>query len=299
MTSAAVLVGDTRNYIRAGRVPHIDEVGEAYEPGSGVLKLKHSNRGILPSTVLSVGWSDFYVWEYDQGSQTAQVRAGWNGSPDVEHEPGDLVVSETRWTDWQILGQLNLELSSLSGQGGLWERLVCYNTWDGSHTSFDLAFERPVARVLAVEAESARTWEWWQLNPSSWRFTGDAMVDEFPSGQSLSIYNFDFMSAGRRLRTQGAAPLLPLEPDSTDAAASTGLAPSALDVPMLGVAARLAGLEEQRRNQLDAAGDPAKVERVPMTAWTSVARDLRRTYEGRLAEERANLLALTPYRRGV
>lgn len=289
-----------RSYIQPGRIPVVDKLAAPYTPpDQGSLKVKYGMRGLSAGSVLSVGWSDFYVWGYDPSSKTATVQDGWGGSPQRPAGIDELLQVMPRWTDWQLLQQANAELRSLSGQGGLWERLVCYHSWDGAHRAFNLEFERDVDRVLMVEAESARTWEWWQLNPSSYRLTASAHSDEYPSGQSLTLYDLDFLTPGRRLRITGSAPLLPLEPDAFDAAAAVGLAESAIDVPALGVAARLASLEEGRRQQLDAQGDPRRAEQVSMSAWTAVGRDLRRLYDRRLAEERSNLLAYTPYRRGV
>lgn len=293
------LVTQALSYLNAGRPLQLNELAAdvpADDTRTVTLRMQYPDLALQPGQPISVGFEDFYVWSYDQNAGTAVCRPKMGGSPRLAHSTGDVVNVNLRWTPWEMVGHLNRIVNRVSGW--LWEPLECEFTWDGSREQWDLPFTRKVRRLLEVRAETARSWEWWALDPEEYRLVADAPpTTDYPSGQALSLFAFHLLVPGRKVRAIGAADLQQFAYTSTDVAADTGLAESALDILSVGAAEHVAVLEEGRRNQLHMQGDTRRGAEVPMTAWSATARELRRRYDERLGEERAKLLARYPDRR--
>ena len=291
MTTAAVLIEETRMHLTSGKNEQVNALLADYTAGSGSMTFKYDLRGIVAGSTISVGLNTLYVVSVNEQAKVATVLAAQQGSVDANATAGTTVRVQPRWTDHRIFKELNNDLRSLSSPHlGLYRQASKVITFSSSTAGYDLS-----ADVISVD--EVRVDEPGQLRSQppirSFEVIRQADTALFPSGVALRLNEPGW--PGRALRVKYRAPFLPFTTLATTVT-STGLPDTAADLPPMGAALRLVAVKEIVRNQTEAQGDTRRAAEVPPGAVLGSYRGLAGMRAQRIEEERSRLRAQNPIR---
>lgn len=288
-TTASDMIEETRRHLGAGSGETLNQITATDETQTTVT-LSRPLANITPGTVLSVGLEQMYVWGYSQPDRTCDVLRGHGGSEAAAHDADTIVRIGGPHSDFAILQALNGELRSMSG-GGIFAPRYLDLTVNDLASTYDLAPDVLDVYAVLLDTDTV-TNEWPEVR--SWVFRPGSSAAEFPSGNSLRLDTL--VPSGRTMRVLYKAPLAPLAGLDDNVETTTGLLPSAHDIPPIGAAWRLAMPEEYRRNQTHRQGDSRRAEEVPPGAKLRSGAGLAQMRATRRQEEVMNLARLWPSR---
>lgn len=295
MTTGQELIEHTRSYLLSSHRDQQNVLAANYTAGDTSLSFQFAINGMTEGAYLSIGIEVLQVFDVNVGSKTCTVRGAQRGSTAADHATDDLVVVNPEFSDFAIWREINNDLRALSAPGGLYAVGTVAVTYNAAHLGYDLNAPGLID-VLAVQAEQPDSEKLWpNLRSSQWRVKRNADTSEFASGTSIMFYD-SIGQPGRQMRVTYAKEFSPLTTPTDDVATVTGLPDSAIDVPCLGAAARLVGLQESKRVLLGSQRDPRRAEEVPPGAITGASRLLATMRAQRVSEERARLLKRYPAR---
>jgi hypothetical protein len=292
MTTGNDWIGTTRSYLMNGYAENRNKLAVAYTAGGSTLTFSYTPDGIRAGARLSIGLNTFYVWSVE--NQVAHVSGGEDGSIDANAAVGSIVRVAPRFTDDEIWKALSGDLNDLSSpSSGLFGIGTVDLTYNAIVNGYDLG---PVADSLLSIYEVKYLTPGPQLdNPrihtNGWRLNRNAITTQFPSGLSMQL--FEPAYPGYNLRVVYRS-LLTMPTTTLANVSSTGLLPSAQDLPPIGAAIRLMSGREIKRNFTEGQGDTRRASEVPPGAIMQSSRNLQILRQQRIAAEAARLDALYP-----
>jgi hypothetical protein len=292
MTTGSDWISQTRSYLMSGYAENRNQLAVAYTAGSGTLTFSYALEGIRPGARLCIGINTFYVWSVN--GQTATVSGGEDSSTDANAPIGSLVRVAPRFTDSEIWDQLGNDLGDLSSpSNGLFGINSVDLTYNATINGYDLG---PISdQILSVYEVKYLTPGPQLDNPrittNGFRLNRNAINTQFPSGISLQL--FQPAMPGYNVRVVYRS-VFTMPSTSFANVSSTGLLPSAYDLPPLGAAIRLMEGREIKRNFTEGQGDTRRAGEVAPGAILQSARGLQQMRAQRIAAEAAKLDALYP-----
>jgi len=292
MTTGNDWIGTTRSYLMNGYAENRNKLAVAYTAGGSTLTFSYTPDGIRAGARLSIGLNTFYVWSVE--NQVAHVSGGEDGSIDANAAVGSIVRVAPRFTDDEIWKALSGDLNDLSSpSSGLFGIGTVDLTYNAIVNGYDLG---PVSDSLLSIYEVKYLTPGPQLdNPrihtNGWRLNRNALTTQFPSGLSMQL--FEPAYPGYNLRVVYRS-LLTMPTTTLANVSSTGLLPSAQDLPPIGAAIRLMSGREIKRNFTEGQGDTRRASEVPPGAIMQSSRNLQILRQQRIAAEAARLDALYP-----
>jgi hypothetical protein len=144
--------------------------------------------------------------------------------------------------------------------------------------------------VLRSPRANANTWI-----PVGWRAERNMDVADYPSGSALFLDTEGEIALD--LRVTFMRPYEVSAFDDTVDLDVIGLAPTQVDIAVLGALWRLVITREIKRNFIEAQGDPRSAQEVPPGAIANSGRVTKALRDERLREEMNRIRAMYPFRR--
>ena len=280
-TTIEQVAGMTRGLLSGALNNEVTRLATAYNPGDPTISLLHDKR-VGEGSVLSIGLNTFVAATSTTGREVSVV-PGLDGSPDVSQPAGSTVFVRPRHTNWQIVSNLTLTISSLSSaKHGLYQMKTEEFPSDPTWNTYVLASD-PL-KVHRVRYRVIGSPDQWANSAFEERSTPDGNVvyaPQVPGGTTVEVrYGADFSV-----------------PESLDdTLEDLGMPDTYAQMLAVGAARGLALASESRRNQPFSQGDPRRAEEVPMTGNVVVYDRLQRWFRDLVAEERARLVQDNSYR---
>jgi hypothetical protein len=292
MTTAQAWIEQTRSHLLSGYSEMLNQLSLPYTAGSGTLTFEYDMGGIRPGAKISIGLNNFYVWGVT--GQTATVTAAQDGSTDADAASGAIVQVAPRFTDFAIWNALSSDLADLSGpSNGLFAIGTVDFTYQAQYQGYDLG---SIASTLIDGFEvkyltSGNARDTPRLPKSEWRINRNVDTSLFASGCSLEI--FSSASQGNSVRlTYKKSFTMPTA--TTDDLATTGMLPSAYDLPPMGAAIALMAGREIKRNFIESMGESRRATEVPPGAVAQSANGLKQRRLQRIVAEVTRLNSAYP-----
>ena len=296
MTTGTDWLNTTRSYLMSGYTENRNQLAQAYTAGGTTLTFKHALNGIREGARLSIGTNTFYVWSVS--GQVATVSPGEDGSVDANAPVNSLVRVSPRFTDDEIWKALSADLADLSSPAaGLFGIGTVDLTYNAIVNGYDLtSIAQDMTSIYEVkyltpgpQLDNPR------IHTTGWRLNRNAITTQFPSGMSLQLFEPAYPGYNLRVVYRKYFTM----PTTTNAnVASTGLLPSAYDLPPLGAAIRLMSGREIKRNFTESQGDTRRATEVAAGAIMQSPRNLQILRQQRITAESARLDALYPNFKG-
>jgi len=281
--------------LEGSRSEEANQLGAAYVAGSGTVTFTHAAGNIGAGTLISVGTNTMRVLTVNALTKTATVIAGQNGSTDATAATNDLVRVTPRFTDHQIVREINRHLASLSApRNGLYAVATLELAYTGSRQSYNLA-ATGLIRVLEVRRETyGASYAWPRVPPGMWELDRTADTGDFPSGISLRVQEAD---TGLGVQVVYARTFTAIATALATEVATTGMSVEQEDIPPLGAAVRLMSGREVSRSSPNSQGDTRRSNEVPPGAVGASYRGLVGLWQERVKDESSRLRAMYPYGR--
>ena len=286
MTTVADWIDETRDHLEGERTEEANQLASPYAAGSGGIVLSNALGNIGPGARLSIGTNTLLVTAVNQLAKAASVIGGHAGSIDADADTGALVRVNPRFTDWQILREINRHLSTLSSpKVGLFRVGTSVLDYGSPVEGYDLSGVTGLVKVLEVRRQTiGPSLAWPVVEAEGWDVLWSAPSD-FPSGYSLRLVGAE---TGRQVQVVYAYGFTP----TTDVAADvsvTGISATQEDIPPLGAAVRLMSGREVSRNSPTSQGDARRSQEVGPGAVLRSYQGLVALWQTRVAEESARL----------
>lgn len=245
---------------------------------------------IGPGAVLSVGRELMRVVAINAAAKEATVIRGWQDSDAEAHTSGDEVLVNPRFTRFDIYDAIVDEISSWAPN---LYRVQSYQ-WTVTEDQETVELPTALADTLGV-IEVRRQWSddtdntaWPRIDFRPMRGTPGTWSAATESGLLIRLIpNFATMRAGTIHALIGRpfdVTTATLAEDD-DLVADVGLAPSMIDLLVLGVKMRLMTDDENARSARIAQDEPRRTEEVPAGASLTVGQTLRANYARRMGDE--------------
>lgn len=292
MTLASDLVESARRHLFTGQPEAMNKLSASVTAGATVLAFTYELRGIQAGTIISVDLEEIYVWAVDATAKTVTDCArAFNGTLAATHAAAAPVTVAPKFSNFRVLEAVNHDLRDLSSPtNGLFQIKTVDVTFNPTRYGYDMTGVTDLIAVADVRYRTPgpeRTWPRitaWTLERN---MPSTGTYGDFPSGFALMIYEAAY--PGLPLRVRYKAPFASLGALSDDVGAVSGLPDSAVDIPPIGAAVRLAAGREIRRNFDEGQGEPRRAEEVPAQANVAATRDLQRLRRDRIQAEAARL----------
>jgi len=293
MSTGQAWIDRGRRYLLSGQREERNTLASSYTAGGTTLTLSSALGGITAGSRLSVGLNVFYVTAVNAAGLTATVLGGQDGSTDANASSGAVVRVNPRWTDFDILEELNSDLADLSGpDNGLFQMKTVDLTFSSSFIGYNLTSVTDLIDIYDVRYKNTGSAKDWPRIPKDgYRLQRNADTSIFASGLALQL--FDPAASGQTVRVSYRSGFTALANAAT-ALSTTGLPSTAYDLPPLGAAIRLMAGREVKRNQTEAQGDTRRAAEVPPGAVGNSPRGLMALRERRIQAEAARLTAAYP-----
>jgi hypothetical protein len=225
-------------------------------------------------------------------ADAATVTRGVFNSLPAPHAAGAQIVVNPHFPIVDIVSAINEDIDDLSSPGnGLYQALVTTFTFNPAIVGYDLPglTNDQVAEIIEV-----RTWDygaqqqWPLIPPSQYKLERNASPIVFPSGMSLKLYHGAY--PGRPVRVQYKSRYTtPLVNPGDDVQTTTGLQPTAHDIPPLGAGYRLLQWREFKRSFTEAQGEPRRAAEVPVGSSLTALKGVQQMRADRINTERERL----------
>lgn len=254
---------------------------------------QYPNAAFQDNTRISVGLEDMYVWTVD-ASGSLTVERGQFGSIATSHEAGETIYASPKFSDAEILREINNEISSLSAPGsGLYAVATVDIVTDGSVRAYDFT---PVSAmdILDIRVRTpGDSKDWPVLN--DWYYEQKANVTDFASGAALFIT--EPVPTATTLHVTYSLPFSTLSSLTQVVTTVSNLSTTQLELPILGAAINLTAGREIKRNFNEHQGETRRTSEVGGGANLSSANALRARYQTRRVQEANRLSKQFPTRK--
>lgn len=263
------LIQKTQRYLVSSQRDLAVQLATSYTAGSGIMTIQGvSAQSIAQGAILSIDLEVFYVLGITPTTGVVQVIPGYQGSIETNHAAGTLVFIDPKFTYFDIAVAINDDLADLSSpDNGIFQIASSAITFNPTYSGYDLG--SPTA-VPALPANFIDIVEIRYRIPTpthnfpllaNYKVARNVNDPIFPSGNGLIIYESAY--PGMPMYCTWFAPLGQFENLSDNVVTTTGLQPSAIDIPVLGAAIRLVEGREVKRNFIETQPDPRKAQEVP------------------------------------
>lgn len=239
--------------------------------------------------IIEVGAELMWVQNVNAGANCLNVLPrgrGWRGSTPTTHEVGETVTVSPAVPRFVVAREINNQIRSL------YPDIYAVEKTEFPYVSSQIAWEIPPEAVAILDVRW-RTYvgDWERI--SNWEMESSMNTTDFPSGKTVRIVQ----NIPTGVTIQVVYAVVPIEFVSEgDSFSSSGLEPSAKDLVVLGVMARVAPNLDVSRLSVEyvPAGEMATSR--PHGGAITVAKFLEAKYAQRVAQERAKLNRLYPAR---
>lgn len=291
-TTLADLLASIRRRI-GGRAPKQNLLREdvTSDPADIQIICKYPATNLAVGAVLSVGTETMYVWEKSSDGLTLTVQRAYAGSKATAHASGDLILIDPTFTDYEVLTEINKELTALPSRG-------LYNRSTADLISDNILIGYPLPADLVGEDVLGVSWLlkspiMYRSEITNYKVEVGVPTAEFPTGNAIFLY--DKPLPGQPFRVTYKASFSPLV-FTSQAITDTGLSGSAVDVLEMGAAIRVTDGFAIPRADYSRQPDSRRAAEVPVRDVLSAPGALRSSYAQRLAEEIGKLDAVRPMR---
>lgn len=281
MPTIADAVGMARSQMNASLAAEFTLLDEDWNPGDPTLTLRDQAQ-LQRGSVICAGLTTFSV--LDPGKQ-ATVVAGIDGSPTDTVIPRNTpVLLRPRHTTWQVFSEVAATVAELSSPvSGLFAHTVETHPADTIDATYELT--KQALRVLRVRYLRPGSSDDWVDLPWSYQ----------PGSSTGPVVRAMGAAGGSTVEIQYASMFE--EPTALDdTLTSLGMPDHYTRILAVGAARNLSLSSEARRAQPFSQGDPRRAEEVPMGNNAMIYDRLRRLFRDLVADERARLVSLWPYR---
>jgi hypothetical protein len=293
-------IEDTQRHLNSAERPELNLLASGIDDSTTSVPFTLAAGGITTRAVLCIGTEMMYVTSVS--GTTATVIRGYN-SEATAHTANDIIEVNARFPQAMIARALRDEIRSWPQE--LFKVTTVEYAVSSSEAGIDLTgFSTGINYLLDVliSPPTGDLTKAWQRVPR-WTFRKQADPGDFTSTYSLTIVrtaDFDprvYANTTRDYRVVAATPFVTSTfTTATDLEATVGLAPSMLDIPPLGAAARLLVGKEVIRTAIEVQGQPRRADEVPAGHAIQTSQAIMQMRNRRISEEAMRLRADWPYR---
>ncbi|MDE2022357.1 MAG: hypothetical protein KGI71_05615 [Patescibacteria group bacterium] len=312
--SLGQLIDDTLRHLRGTTRDAVNVLAVAMDaPAAGTVEtitLTGDLAGVAVGSLLVIETETLYVLNSYPATVTAQVIRGYEDTTPATHAANVLVYVNPPWTRNVVMGAIRDEIRSWGPQ--LYQVASVDIPLVNFQRGYDLgAIPGQIIRVLYVTApqppyigapgywDVAGTVDYDQSNPSlPFMYNPNANPSEFPSGRSLVLTGTHTPNFAGNIHVVYAAPFDVDNSwaETTDMIAEVGLDPRDLDIPPLGVAARLLEYIAPRRAMANVQGQSRDDQMIPMASILQASQQFQLRAQSRKTDAQQRLLSDFPYR---
>lgn len=291
------LISQVEEHLLGGDRDELNELANDIGFADDTLLLNMPLSGVSQGSYLTLDLEVLYVKSVDSTSQTVTIRRGMLGSTPAAHVANTLVYVNPLFTKWSIFRALNVEIVSLSAaDNGIFAVKEFTLTTQPVQVTYDVPADNLDLRALLEirwdEVSAERSWP--RVPLRTVMMIRDLTTDTGTSGLSFRV-DYPSFIPGRRMVVRYAANFTTLSTSLTDdAAATTGLGATMIDIPALGAAARLMGVREAKRTFIERSVDSRRAAEVPTGSSARSAAVLLQLLNGRIKSEADRLRQLYP-----
>lgn len=286
--TTADLIHETRRHLMGSSREPLNKLDGAVSSGANTWAFNYDTSDISHGDLLCCGLEIVYVWDIDHPTRTATVERGQQGSDAAAQVDGAVVAVNPRFSDFAIFEALQQELRDLSGSG-LYQMKSKTLTTSATSYVYDLS-AADVLDVWDVRYDQTGPENRYPRLPYRWMY--GTPTAEIPNGPALFLDQT--VEPGRRLQVWYKAPFAELTGLTDNVATVTGLPTTALDIPPLGAAARLLGMRESQRVQIEGQPETRRSADVPQGATARAGQNLYAYRARRVAAEATRLSGQYP-----
>ncbi len=296
MATTDSLITETEGHLLSGNRDEQNRLSNNISAADETATFDFTLAGIQQGAYVCIDLEVMYVWSVNATSKTATVQRGALGSTPAEHTAGTVAYVNPLFSKWQIFKAINVEITDLSSaDNGLF-----------AQKEFTLQTQS-VQKIYSVPAANLDLSDILEIR---WQETGPELLfpkvrrgqyqiirdvnNSTPSNTGMSIRMEYSFTPGRPLIVRYAADFGTLSAITDDVVATTGLAPTMVDIPPLGAAARLMGVREAKRTFTERAVNSRRASEVPSGSASRSAGVLLQLLNSRIKDEGARLRRLWP-----
>lgn len=289
MATAGTLLTRASRQLLSGTVEERNKLAATVTSSDTTLTFTYDVGGIRPGAVIELESELCYVWEATTSTKTAVVERGYLGSTAAAHTSGTAVTVNPRFPRSQMLDALNADIDDLSStMNGLF-RVVAVNVdYNGSDRQINVTSATSIIELMDVRL---RYMEDDFPFVRGVRLQRDMPTADFASG--FSVVLDDAVMAGT-LRIRYKAPFVRAASESSDITSYCYVPATCEDILEMGVAIRMMGAREVKRNFIESQSDTRRPEEVPPRAISESISNLQRMRRDRITAEAARLKAQYP-----
>lgn len=299
MTTVSVLATNLRTrFLRGGKAEQHNILSVNIDATQTTFVTSHEIGPISKGMRVSMDLEDMHVFAVDPNTKTITVERGAYGSTAVVHTAGDVILSGSNWTDFDILAGFNRVLGDLEGKG-LFDVTSANLTYNSNVDGYDITgATSTLIDVIDIYSRDSGTSSlyWRRLDVGDWSLVSDADTSDFASGFGIVMRRPGVAYPGTTLRVTYRKRFGRLTALSEDVTTTASLDVVGEDLLTLGTAVDMLSSMPMARNDLSAQGDPRRAEEVPAGAWSQSPSRLARTYEKRVRDARVVLERRYPTR---
>jgi hypothetical protein len=265
------LINKTLRYLEPSQIDLAAVLSVDYTAGNATMTVSgvaNSAAAIALGATLAVDLEVFYVTGYDSGTGVVDVVPGYQGSIPADHTAGVLVWINPKFTAFDVATAINDDLADLSSpDNAVFQVGVSAFTYNPTYMGYDLGaptmdppFPDNFIDILVMRYRIPTPTHNFPLL-ANWALSRNVTDPIFPSGNGVILYESAY--PGMPVYVTWFAPLGQFENLSDIVVTTTGLQPSAIDLPPLGAAIRLVEGREVKRNFIESQPDPRRAQDVP------------------------------------
>lgn len=287
MTTVADSIAECRRSFFTSYRPQINVLTNTMNASETTVTVDDPVMSIQAGADISIGLEVMRVRSIS--GQVARVIRGWGGSTAAAHTSGAIVYVNSQITDFDIFSAIRNDLVDLSAPDN---GLFAVTSYEFNYAPTVQGYPISVADiidVIDVRYQTPGPWKNWPMI-SSYRFDQNTPTSDFPSGNSLTIYDSGY--PGMKVHVRLMVPFTPPTALTDDLQSHVGLPATCNDLPALGAAIRLGAGREVQRNFNESQGQPRRSDEVPAGANLGSFRNLQALRQQRVLSE-ANRLKTT------
>jgi hypothetical protein len=289
MSTVGTVVDRTLRQLMSGTVEEINKTVGALTTTSTSVVFQYDLNGLRAGGVIQIDNELMYVWEVSQGSKTATVQRGWNGTTAATHISGSITLVDPKFPRSQILEAINAEIDDLSSpMNGLYQIKSLELNYNGTFTMVNLPTTDKIIDLVSVTVRYIAT-DYPKITRC--RLIRDLPNDDFNAGYAI---RFDEQVRAGRMIVVYKAPFTNVTSESQNLQNIAGFPTTAEDILMMGAQIRLVSPREVKRNFTESQGDTRRSEEVPTGSVSSSINNIIRMRRDRITAEAARLARQYP-----
>jgi hypothetical protein len=291
-TTLGQWIGMVRDHLEGDSTEEANQLDGDYTASSGTITLRHNLGNIAEGATISIGTNTLRVMGVNTLTKTATVAGGMRGSMDTSASDGSMVLVNPRFTDYQIMREINNHLGVLSSpEVGLYQVASVELPVTTVTEGYDLAGLTGFIKPLDVRRQTYGPSMAWPSIESTWWDVYETAPSDFASGRALRVRGVD---NGLNIQLIYSKEFDGIAADTATLVSTTGIPDTAEDIPPLGAAISLMAGREVARNNLRAQGSSRRADEVPPGAIGRSYQGLVAWWQTRVVQELSRLRQLHP-----